>query len=76
MTHPPAIVITSEGGGHVATCECGWTRWSRSQSTASATSISHAAKCKGVTEKPALIAPKRAAAQWNDREGATWIDNL
>jgi hypothetical protein len=73
---PPRIALTDEGGGRVAACECGWLRWFPAKGDAAETGQAHAAKCKGAPEKPARVAPKRAAAKWDEREGSTWIDKL
>lgn len=79
MTHPPSPVITRtrEGGGTVLTCEaCQWIKFRWSDADADADQSEHAKKCKGAPEKKPEAAPKRSAAKWNDREGATWIDKL
>lgn len=45
------MTITSEGGGHVATCSCKWLRWDASE-TALATHVrEHLKKCKTEGEK-------------------------
>lgn len=72
----PDLTITNEGGGHVLTCECGWLRYFAKRGEAEAFRVEHAAKCKGKAEKAATPVARRSGATWDNREGATWIDQL
>lgn len=75
-TPPAEVHITPESGGHTVTCACSWLRWFPARPDADAGQREHAKKCKGAPVKRESAAPKRAAAKWDDREGATWIDKL
>ena len=75
---PPTISLTAEGGGFVLTCSaCQWTKYNPKRGAAEADRVAHAAKCKGPKPEkatPAAQAPRSIG--WDDREGATWIDQL
>lgn len=75
--HPP-ITTTAEGGGHVVTCgDCQWTRFLATYGDALAAVADHAKKCKGPKVEKAKPAPRATSSgKWDDREGATWIDQL
>lgn len=70
------ITLTAEGSGYVLTCECRWTRYSATRPDADAQRHDHAKKCKGPKVKPEPKVTRSARASWDDRDGATWIDQL
>ena len=74
---PSPVTYSREGGGHTATCGCGWVHWSRTRPTAESKAAAHAPKCKGapVTQEPAPVA-RRGASNWSKREDSTWLDKL
>lgn len=76
---PPTLGVSTEAGGFLATCVCGWLRWTDDQTTTSRALVEHEKKCKGAPVKAEQAAPKRAASStgWKDRtEGSSWIDRL
>jgi hypothetical protein len=71
------ITLTAEGSGYVLTCVCQWTRFAATRPDADTQRYDHAKKCKGPKVEKAKPAPRAPhSVKWDDREGATWIDQL
>ena len=61
------------GGGWIATCECGWERYAGRRTDLSGRALDHTcAKPRTPKESP----KPRPSADWSNREDSTWIDQL